>query len=572
MFFMALATDFDGTLAQDGVVTQREVRTLREIKDSGRRVIMVTGRELSDLKQVFPELAVCDLVVAENGATLYRPDTDQETPLGPPPAPEFVDRLRRLGVTPLSVGRSIVATREPNERKVLEAIRDLGLELQVVFNKGAVMVLPANVNKATGLMAALAELELSPHNVVGIGDAENDHAFLSLCGCAVAVANALPALKAAADIVTREARGAGLTEFAERLIESDLREVSGRFASLRVPIGETAGGDQVSLGPHFGSAMIAGMSGGGKSTLVAGFMERLNERGFQFCVVDPEGDYSEFEGAVVAGSATDAPRIDEVLMLLARPDVSLVVNLLALDMEDRPGFFAQFLPRLSQLRSQVGRPHWIVIDEAHHMLPTGWQPAPLMLPKDLPATMYVTVHPDQVALDARRGVDHLIVIGRAPRVVFNQFCGPLGEAAPDVPEADLAHGAALLWDRRSGGPVRAIKVLGPKAALKRHVRKYAEGELSPDRSFYFCGPDGRLNLRAQNLSIFLQIAEGVDDATWLHHLRAGDYSRWFASAIKDDDLARQAALVEGDHELDAARSRALIRELVADRYTGPASG
>ena len=60
---------------------------------------------------------------------------------------------------------------------MLETIRDLGLEFQITFNKGAVMVLPAGVNKASGLAAAIGELGLSPLKVVGVGDAENDHAF-----------------------------------------------------------------------------------------------------------------------------------------------------------------------------------------------------------------------------------------------------------------------------------------------------------------------------------------------------------------------------------------------------------
>ena len=63
--------------------------------------------------------------------------------------------LKERGVTPLSVGRTIVATVQPNEHIVLQTIRDLGLELQVIFNKGAVMVLPSAVNKGTGLMTAL---------------------------------------------------------------------------------------------------------------------------------------------------------------------------------------------------------------------------------------------------------------------------------------------------------------------------------------------------------------------------------------------------------------------------------
>ena len=102
---------------------------------------------------------------------------------------------------------------------MLETIRDLGLELQVIFNKGAVMVLPAGVNKASGLVAALDELGLSPHNVVGVGDAENDHAFLAACECAVAVANALPTIKERADHVTAGEDGDGVRELIDALIE-----------------------------------------------------------------------------------------------------------------------------------------------------------------------------------------------------------------------------------------------------------------------------------------------------------------------------------------------------------------
>ena len=90
-----------------------------------------------------------------------------------------MERLRERGVEPLSVGRSIVATWEPMETVVLEVIHEQGLELQITFNKGAVMVLPPGVNKASGLEAALQALGLSRHNVVGAGDAENDHSSAS---------------------------------------------------------------------------------------------------------------------------------------------------------------------------------------------------------------------------------------------------------------------------------------------------------------------------------------------------------------------------------------------------------
>jgi hydroxymethylpyrimidine pyrophosphatase-like HAD family hydrolase len=113
-----------------------------------------------------------------------------------------------------------VSTWHPNESVVLETIRALGLELQITFNKGAVMVLPSGVNKGSGLAAALKELAISPLNVIGVGDAENDGIFLRACGMAVAVANAIPAVKKDAEYVTGAARGAGVTELIERIISS----------------------------------------------------------------------------------------------------------------------------------------------------------------------------------------------------------------------------------------------------------------------------------------------------------------------------------------------------------------
>jgi HAD superfamily hydrolase (TIGR01484 family) len=132
----------------------------------------------------------------ENGALLYFPQSGQERPMGDPPSPAFVAALKKRGVGPISVGRTIVATWEPHQQAVLEAITELELELQIIFNKGAVMVLPTGINKASGLAAALTALDLSAHNVAGIGDAENDHAFLRACGCSAAVSNALAAVKA----------------------------------------------------------------------------------------------------------------------------------------------------------------------------------------------------------------------------------------------------------------------------------------------------------------------------------------------------------------------------------------
>ena len=233
MRYLALASDYDGTIASDGRVDEPTLRALERLRASGRKLLLVTGRELDDLMRVFPHVQLFDCIVAENGALIYEPETREVQLLADPPPAEFAGELRRRGVAPLSVGRVIVATWEPNERVVLDVIHDMALELQVIFNKGAVMVLPSGVNKATGLRRALDVLESSFHNVVGVGDAENDHAFLAACECGVAVANALDSIKARVDLVTERDHGAGVAELIERMIASDLSELAPRLTRHR---------------------------------------------------------------------------------------------------------------------------------------------------------------------------------------------------------------------------------------------------------------------------------------------------------------------------------------------------
>ena len=227
MKYSALACDYDGTLAHDGVITASTLVALDRFRHSGRHLFMVTGRELPDLKRVCPELDRFEWVVAENGALLHRPATDETRLLCESASAPLVESLRRFEI-PLSVGEAIVATVEPHEVVVLEEIKRLGLELQVIFNKGAVMVLPSGVNKATGLTALLAEAKLSPDEVVAVGDAENDHAFLGACGMGVAVANALPMLKERADFVTNGARGDGVAELIGMILADDLADIRPR--------------------------------------------------------------------------------------------------------------------------------------------------------------------------------------------------------------------------------------------------------------------------------------------------------------------------------------------------------
>jgi len=129
-----------------------------------------------------------------------------------------------------------------------------------------------------------------------------------------------------------------------------------------------------------------------------------------------------------------------------------------------------------------------------------------------------------------------------------------------------------MWNRASGETPFVLEIAPSTIERRRHRRKYAEGELPPEQSFYFRGPAGQLNLRAHNLLLFMQLGEGVDQATWIHHLRSHDYSTWIKQVIKDEALAQRVHDVEQQAHMPAEESRQLIRSAIEERYTVPAGG
>jgi hydroxymethylpyrimidine pyrophosphatase-like HAD family hydrolase len=568
MRYFALACDYDGTLAEHGRVSDATIAALDRLRASGRKLLLVTGRQLDDLIDVFPQIHLFHRVVAENGGVLYDVATREVHSLAERPPDDFVLELKRRGVQPVSVGRVIVATWEPHEQTVFQVIHEQNLELQVIFNKGAVMVLPSGVNKATGLLRALETLKLSRHNTVGIGDAENDHAFLSACECGVAVANALASVKARVDWVTPSDHGDGAIELIDRMIASDLKELSPKLTRHHIVIGQTADGDDIRLAPQDGVLLIAGPSGAGKTNVTTALLERLAGAAYQFCIIDPEGDYDEFAGAIALRGGDRRALADEAIQVLDHPTENAVVNLMDLRLEDRPGFPSLLLPRLLEMRAASARPHWIVIDEAHHLLPSSWRPSEAMLPAQPDNIVIVTVHPDHVSQSVMKFVQTAIIVGREPQTTVDALARGRGDKPVRLPahEAD----PNLAWLLRIDSPPVRFRPVEPVAVRRRHQRKYAEGELGEDRSFYFRGPKGHLNLRAQNLDLFTQMAEGVDDATWEYHLLQHDVSRWFREVIKDESLAAEAAEIEGRDDLSPAESRARVRDAIERRYTTPA--
>ena len=571
MHFHVLACDYDGTLATDGVIAPETMDALAEVRRSGRRILLITGRQFDDLLAVCSGIDFFDLVIAENGAVIHDPRTKRTEDLAERPPDGFLRELERRGV-PYSTGRVIVSTVTPHEVQVLEAIRSLGLELQIIFNKESVMVLPSGISKESGLRQALTRLGISPHNTVGVGDAENDHAFLRHVGFAAAVANAIPTLAAEVDLVTAEPNGAGVRQLAREVV-SDLDAFRPRLLGRTVTLGTTADGGPLTypiFGPNF---LVIGRSGSGKSMLTGVFVERLVCDGYVICVIDPEGDsraLADHEGVIVLSSepGTDTARAEEIDRLLRHRSTSIAIDLSALGRDEKIGAGARFLHAIQRLRAETGAPHWVIVDEAHHLFPPSGGRAEKMLRPESGGICLVTNEPESLSPAVLGAVGHVFSTSVA---AFERLLPVLGRD-PTPGDAlqsggELQAGEALSVGLRRGAPaaVRRFRVAARETTHERHVKKYATGKLPLERRFRFRGPHNALDLTAENLDSFTRLAKGVDDATWLHHLRNGDVAEWIRNQIKDAELAAEIDAIAGG--TDPVTTRRATLEAIARRYT-----
>lgn len=400
MRYVALAAGFDGTLARDGRCDERCIEALRALSATGRKLILVTGRELRELLEIFPEVRIFDYVVAENGAVMHRPATRESEILAQAPPEILLQELRRRHVTPLTVGSSIVRTVQANEAEVSAALSKLQLDFQLVTNPGALMMLPAGVNKASGVWAALRELGVSRHNLVAIGDGENDLALFEFAEHAVAVQNADALVKRVANRTTEGAYCDGFLELARDLIATDLADVVPRH---KVVIGARENGSAIELRPCHDSLLVHGPDGSGKAALCNRLLDQFLASSYQCCIIDAEVGGLQVPAEVeVFGDAHEVPRLTDILTALDQPTASVAINLAALAVETRPVFTDALLVQLQALHDRLGRPHVVMICKAQSFLADGVTASSARLSE---VTMiYATAQPERLPARILDGV------------------------------------------------------------------------------------------------------------------------------------------------------------------------
>ncbi|HWT49059.1 MAG TPA: HAD-IIB family hydrolase, partial [Mycobacterium sp.] len=248
---------------------------------------------------------------------------------------------------------------------VVEVIGELGLDYQIIRNRGALMVLPSGITKGSGLDALLAKMNLSPHNTVAVGDAENDLSLLSVAEIGAAVADAVSSVRRIADVVLDEPDGAGVAA----LLASPYLSGAQRWCPPRrwVDIGAFDDGTPTRLPGSQGRILVTGPAVVGKSYLVGLIAERWILAGYCVLVIDPEGDHvqlRQLDQVQVVGGGHHLPEPAELVNTL-RPQSSVVVDLSGVAHPDKTDYVHRLRSTAEAHRERHGFPHWVIYDEAH---------------------------------------------------------------------------------------------------------------------------------------------------------------------------------------------------------------
>jgi hydroxymethylpyrimidine pyrophosphatase-like HAD family hydrolase len=546
-YFRVVAVDYDGTLA-DGQVNPDTLRALAEARARQIRIIVVTGRIMSELLTVFPDvLKQVDAVVAENGAVLVTPAGTR--PLAAPVSPAVSAGLSARGVAH-RCGQVLVAGAAADETSVSEVIRELGLDCRLVRNRGELMILPAGVTKGSGLGAALDGMGLSRHNAIGVGDAENDHTLLDACEVGVAVANAVDALRAHADVTLSRPDGQGVAELLRGPLLAGRRPVHPRRWQLT--LGTDDYGQAALLPASQLNVAIYGGSGSGKSYLAGLMLEQLVQLGYSLIVFDPEGDHrglGKLRGVFVTGGQEDrlADPAD-VVRLLCNGYSSVVVDASGLEADDRASYAARLAGEVEAHRVATGLPQWVVMDEAHGPVGRAGTAHSLFNPA-AKGYLLITWKPEELSADAIASLDAVLALGSpCPDSTFVD----LTAAVAGLPRADIARlldgpsGRAVLAWRQHPRPAVAFTIGTRTTARLRHEHKYDQAGVELAHQFHFrTEPGTPTGAVAANLGELEAELVRSDEGVLRHHCPGHDFSRWVAEVFHDRPLAAKLSAAEG---------------------------
>ena len=568
MYCRVLACDFDGTGATDGHFAPELAGALAEARRNGLITLLVTGRVHEEVESLCGDLSVFDAVVAENGGVVCFPRQGRTIQLDEPPPADLLSALRARGV-PFHAGAVVVGTSGRHANDLFELVRQQGFDGQIVFNRDAAMLLPSGLNKATGVRRALEEIGRSPHNLVAFGDAENDLALFALSEVGVAACGAVPAINHKAEDRLSQPNGAGVARYIHELLKHGCRLPTAQ--RHRIVLGADADGP-IDVPPSDLHVLVSGDPHSGKSWLTGLFAERLLERDYRVCLIDPEGDHlslGQRPGTLILGREVPLPTPLGLRRLIVDQGRSVVLVLTSLPHQMQRAYVSRAIGALQEAGDATGLPHWIAVDEAHYFFEEGAQlPARFdggtnyLLATYRPSLLSSRVHAaigahliTRTLIEEERYFLTSILHERGPRdlVPFEA----LNELEPPR--------VGLLTDDAHGPRWRTFMPVARTSAHAHHARKYLTARLPDEQAFWFY-PAGSPPVAAHDVAEFLRAVEVIPLAEIGRHLAAGDFSRWTEDVLADHELAQAFRKMERRVRDGAAPNREELVAHIEDRY------
>ncbi|MEZ6131281.1 MAG: HAD family hydrolase [Planctomycetaceae bacterium] len=575
MRLRVIATDYDGTIAKDGALDPQVRKAIAEARKRGVLVVIVTGRILSELRNVAGCLDFVDGIVAENGAVVALP-SGHITLLGAPPPMCLIQKLTERGID-FKVGRSVVEMEAEFADVAISLIRELELPLAITFNRGRMMLLPGSISKSSGLRQLLDTLGASVHNAIGIGDAENDHELLTSCEHGVAVSWGSAKLKESADHVIEGNGPAAVADYIEK-VSTDIRMPTESTSHRKVVLEEIEGQAPFEMLIRGRNVLVAGDSKSGKSWLAGMFVEQQILQGYTVYAFDPEGDYSSLASlpnTIVLGGGRLLPYGDDLKMLLQQ-GISVILNLSHLSHDEKCSYIKQHLPLVADYRRERGFPHRIMLDECHYFL--GGALGQRLLDFELDGYTLVTYRPSQLPVDVLKAVDVVAVTRLAEHEEVDVLRELLDEKSgryvdshdwyEELANLGITEAALLPPTEETRGKLRRFVVAPRLTAHVRHRTKYYDIPVSKAHEFVFTSDGQPIGESAATLRELASAAKRVAPKVLTNHCRHHDFSRWIASLFCDHDLANDIRKLESGlkHDGNADAFLSGLCETVERRY------
>jgi hydroxymethylpyrimidine pyrophosphatase-like HAD family hydrolase len=571
MYCRAIACDYDGTSASDGHLAPEVAAALHAAREAGIVTLLVTGRVLDDLRVALVDFSAFDAVVAENGAVVWLRESDRTIILGAPPSEQFLGRLRAARI-PFHAGAVVVGTWDTHVPELIALVRERGADLQLVFNRAAVMLLPSGINKAVGTQRALDELGRSPRNLIAFGDAENDLPLFALAELAVAARGSVPAVAVAADDRLRLPGAAGVADWVRALLARGAKMPTPH--RLAVELGSAADGTPAILPLDGQHVLVSGDPRSGKSWVAGLAAECLMDAGYRLCVFDPESDHvavGHRPGAIVLGREIGLPKADDVGSVISRTGASIVLDLTSVRQAEKCEYVGRALRSIGAEQTRSGLPHWIVVDEAHYFFgaePTSCADAVVQTG----SIILVTYRPSLIAPDILESIGAFLLTRTTveqERYFVDALLRARGPVGLDVSAAlgalEAQHGGLL--SREDGVPRWQIFVPRPRLSVQAiRARRYAGTESPPGKEFLFRLPNDGTLASARTVEEFDQALASVPTASLEYHVARGDFSRWARDVLGDADLAAGLAKLETINAVGAPVDREELRHHLHARY------